>query len=143
MITMGKLSTHVLDTAHGQPAADVRIELWQLRGDGERLIRRPSHSGRVGATWRPGARATLSAAALFVGGRDDVDFSAFPAVRVRLSAYRLVDLSADVAILEPARHGVGLALTARLENAFDEDYDSIVGFPGRGRTLYAGGRVHR
>ena len=111
--------------------------------DGERLIRRPSHSGRVGATWRPGARATLSAAALFVGGRDDVDFSAFPAVRVRLSAYRLVDLSADVAILEPARHGVGVALTARLENAFDEDYDSIVGFPGRGRTLYAGGRVHR
>jgi hypothetical protein len=50
---------------------------------------------------------------------------------------------ADGAILEPARHGVGLALTARLENAFDEDYDSIVGFPGRGRTLYAGGRVHR
>jgi outer membrane cobalamin receptor len=111
--------------------------------DGERLIRRPSRSGRVGATWRAGTRATLSAAALFVGGRDDVDFSAFPAVRLRLPAYRLVDLSADVAILEAARHGVGVALTARLENALDEDYESVVGFAGRGRTLYAGGRVHR
>ena len=110
---------------------------------GERLIRRPSHSGRIGVTWRAGTRATLSATTLFVGGRDDVDFSAFPALRVRLPAYRLVDLSADVAILEPARHGVGVAFTARLENALDESYDTVIGFPGRGRTLYAGGRVHR
>ena len=35
---MAKLSTHVLDTAHGQPAADLRIELWAMRDDGEKLI---------------------------------------------------------------------------------------------------------
>jgi outer membrane receptor protein involved in Fe transport len=62
---------------------------------------------------------------------------------VRLPGYQVVDLSADVTLLEAARHGVGLALTARLENALDEEYDTVVGFPGRGRTLYAGGRVHR
>ena len=111
--------------------------------EGERLIRRPSHSGRIGATWRAGTRATLSATTLFIGARDDVDFSAFPSVRVRLPSYRLVNLSMDAAILEPARHGVGVALTARLENALDEAYETVVGFPGRGRTLYAGGRVHR
>ncbi|MCY6492419.1 hydroxyisourate hydrolase [Leptolyngbya sp. GGD] len=27
---MGKLTTHVLDTAHGCPAADLKIELWQI-----------------------------------------------------------------------------------------------------------------
>lgn len=26
---MGKLTTHVLDTAHGRPAAGMRIELWK------------------------------------------------------------------------------------------------------------------
>jgi 5-hydroxyisourate hydrolase len=46
---MGKLSTHVLDTAHGKPAADVRIELWQLRGDGEKLLKtvRTNTDGRT------------------------------------------------------------------------------------------------
>jgi 5-hydroxyisourate hydrolase len=31
---MGHLTTHVLDTAHGCPAADLRIELWKLDADG-------------------------------------------------------------------------------------------------------------
>jgi 5-hydroxyisourate hydrolase len=30
----GWLSTHVLDTAHGQPAAGMRVELWRLADDG-------------------------------------------------------------------------------------------------------------
>ena len=30
---MGRLSTHVLDTHGGRPAAGVRIELWRLRPD--------------------------------------------------------------------------------------------------------------
>jgi len=34
---MGKLTTHVLDTVHGGPAAGVRIELWRLDG-GRALI---------------------------------------------------------------------------------------------------------
>ena len=36
---MGKLSTHVLDTAHGSPAAGVRIELWSLAGEARTLIK--------------------------------------------------------------------------------------------------------
>lgn len=38
---MGKLSTHVLDTAHGSPAAAMRIELYRIASDGSReLIKR-------------------------------------------------------------------------------------------------------
>lgn len=33
---MGALTTHVLDTAHGRPAAGLRIELWRLAADGTR-----------------------------------------------------------------------------------------------------------
>jgi 5-hydroxyisourate hydrolase len=29
----GRLTTHVLDTAHGRPAAGMRIELWRLQED--------------------------------------------------------------------------------------------------------------
>lgn len=32
---MGKLSTHVLDTAYGRPAAAMRLELYRVRGDGK------------------------------------------------------------------------------------------------------------
>ena len=35
---MGKLTTHVLDTAQGRPAAGLQIELWRLDGDERRLV---------------------------------------------------------------------------------------------------------
>ncbi|MGN6651907.1 hydroxyisourate hydrolase [Trinickia sp.] len=35
---MGKLTTHVLDTAHGRPGARIGIELYRLDGDTRRLI---------------------------------------------------------------------------------------------------------
>src|SRR5436190_22558057 len=45
----GKLSTHVLDTAQGKPAADLRIGLWAIRGRGEELIKtvRTNADGRT------------------------------------------------------------------------------------------------
>lgn len=36
---MGKLSTHVLDTAHGRPGAGVRLELYAAGADGRQLIK--------------------------------------------------------------------------------------------------------
>ena len=35
---MGRLSTHVLDTMNGTPAAGVRVELYALEGEGRRLV---------------------------------------------------------------------------------------------------------
>ena len=35
---MGKLSTHVLDTAHGRPAAGVAIALYAVDGDSRTLL---------------------------------------------------------------------------------------------------------
>lgn len=37
---MGKLTTHVLDTAHGRPGAGIAIELYKLEGDARSLIKR-------------------------------------------------------------------------------------------------------
>ncbi|WP_179403675.1 hydroxyisourate hydrolase [Burkholderia guangdongensis] len=36
---MGKLTTHVLDTANGCPGADIRIELFAVTGDSRRALK--------------------------------------------------------------------------------------------------------
>ena len=59
---MGKLSTHVLDTMHGTPAAGVALELYALNGaNRERLVRTQTNAdGRCdepllqGSTLKPG-----------------------------------------------------------------------------------------
>ena len=42
---MGKLTTHVLDTAHGRPGAGIAIELYALDGDARRLIKQAVTNG--------------------------------------------------------------------------------------------------
>src|SRR6478609_845486 len=46
-----KLSTHVLDTAHGCPAAGMKIELWSLDGEERTLVTtaRTNADGRTDA----------------------------------------------------------------------------------------------
>jgi 5-hydroxyisourate hydrolase len=60
---MARLSTHVLDTAAGRPAAGLRVELYALAGGGRNLIKevRTNGDGRTdepllsGGAYRPGA----------------------------------------------------------------------------------------
>jgi 5-hydroxyisourate hydrolase len=44
-----KLSTHVLDTAHGRPAAGLQIELWSIAGETRKLLKtaRTNQDGRT------------------------------------------------------------------------------------------------
>jgi 5-hydroxyisourate hydrolase len=48
----GKLSTHVLDTAKGRPAAGLKIELWRI-GDNERELLKEAITNQDGRTERP------------------------------------------------------------------------------------------
>ncbi len=42
------LSTHILDTVHGRPAAGVRVELWSLDGERRLRVRRETDAdGRI------------------------------------------------------------------------------------------------
>ena len=58
----GRLTTHVLDTASGEPASDLRIELWSMREGGETLLKtvRTNADGRTDAP-------LLDAASIAVG----------------------------------------------------------------------------
>lgn len=49
---MGKLSTHVLDTASGKPAANMRLQLFWLSGEVRRMLR-DTHTNADGRTDTP------------------------------------------------------------------------------------------
>ncbi|HVX89881.1 MAG TPA: TonB-dependent receptor, partial [Gemmatimonadales bacterium] len=126
------LKTEVTDPGFSSGDGDVFVK-------GEELIRRPSRQGRLGVAYLAFGRARLSGDFTFVGRRTDVDFGPFPSVRKELPGYALVDLGADVELL---RRGAVVAATLRVENALDKGYETIVGFPGRGRVVLVGVRTH-
>ncbi|HEY4100777.1 MAG TPA: TonB-dependent receptor [Gemmatimonadales bacterium] len=94
--------------------------------------------GTLAYRWRG---VTIEGTALHVGARDDIDFSGATAVRVTLKPYTTFDFALDLPVFGSADRSPGLDLTVRGENVFDASYQQVVGFPGRGRTLLAGGRL--
>jgi outer membrane receptor protein involved in Fe transport len=101
------------------------------------LLRRPAGSARVDASVRVEGLA-FGAGITLVGARDDIDFSSFE--RVSLPAHATVDAGGEVDLLG----GSGqrrLALLVRVENALGASYETVVGFPARGRTLLFGVRA--
>jgi vitamin B12 transporter len=100
---------------------------------GSRLLRRPDHTlgAHASLAWSAGV---VRADARVVGGRDDRDFSTWPARRVVLPRHATVDLAAEV----PVR---GARLVLRAENLLDARYEEAAGFPAPGRVLSAGARI--
>ncbi len=77
---MGKLTTHVLDTSHGSPAAGMAVALWRL-GDGSTAPIKSivlNHDGRAdaplleGDTLRPGRYRLVFAVAAYFRARGTV-----------------------------------------------------------------------
>lgn len=56
----GRLTTHVLDTARGKPAAGIRIALYRVSGNSHRKIAETvtNHDGRTDAPMLAGAKFT-------------------------------------------------------------------------------------
>jgi len=104
---------------------------------GQALIRRPTHAGSATFTVSPRG-ASLSATAMHVGKRPDVDFAAFPSPTVTLPAYDRVDISGTLDVWR--RASASLSLTARAENAFDRKYQTVLHFPAPGRVILLGAR---
>jgi vitamin B12 transporter len=98
-------------------------------------VRRPKHSANLIATGSFG-RFNLGGSLAYVGKRQDTDFDLVPAEKVTLNDYVLASLNVGYRIL-PA-----LEVYAQVENAFDADYQDVVGYNTPGRTIYAGLRLH-
>jgi vitamin B12 transporter len=125
------LSTLAIDDA-GQPSASFAA--------GSRLIRRPQHAAEVTLRGRVLRRATLGGSVSYTGARDDVDFRAFPAAVVRLPAYTMVNVVADLELIRASASRPGLSAVLRVENLFNAIYEPVVGFGGRRRGVFGGAK---
>lgn len=99
-----------------------------------RELRRPKHSGSVEADGAAG-RWSYGASVAYVGARRDTDFDLFPAETVTLGSYWLAGARVEYRV-HPR-----LALHARVANAFDDDYQDVVGYRTEGRSVFGGLRV--
>jgi vitamin B12 transporter len=105
---------------------------------GDALIRRPTHSGTASLRITP-RRSSIALTASFVGKRPDIDFNQFPSPTVTLPAHTRIDAS-GILDLWRASSGSTLSLTARLENALDRKYETVLHYPAPGRTVLVGAR---
>ncbi len=96
--------------------------------------RRPKHGGSVALDGARG-RLTYGAAIAYTGDRIDTNFDVFPSQRVRLSAYWLASAQIAYRIIDEVEAHV------RVANAFDDDYQDVVGYRTEGRSIHAGIRV--
>ena len=100
--------------------------------NGKRDIRRPDETLNV--TLSHGFSDLLSATASVKVVRDvlDTDFSTFPSVDVQLDDYTLLNFSAAYQLNEQVK------AYGRIENATDEEYETVLGYGTPGRAFYVG-----
>ena len=127
-------------TAVGRPAKSVAVrgaytfmDAEETAGPetGTRLVRRPRHAADVRIDVVRG-RADASLGVHWVGEREDLDFSTFPAARVSLDGYLTARLAASWRWTERIR------VFGRVENLTDERYEEIHLFGTVGRAVHGG-----
>ena len=93
--------------------------------------RRPKHSGSIALDGSRG-RLSYGAAVAYTGAHLDTNFDVFPSQRVRLAAYWLASARIAYRVADPVE------LHLRAANAFDDDYQDVVGYRTAGRSVHGG-----
>jgi len=100
---------------------------------GNRLIRRPVHSGNIVLSTGFG-RFGGTLTGRFVGRRTDSDFLFPPLGLTSNPGYAVFDVAGNF------RFSAQATLIARIDNLFDKDYQGVLGYPALGRAAYIGMR---
>ncbi len=101
--------------------------------DGSRLLRRPEHTGTVGANWHFLDRCNLNTSLTIVGARADIDAATFATVKNR--AYAKWDAALSIEVCK------NFEIFGRVENISDERYAEANGYPALGRVFWGGAKV--
>ena len=133
-VSYALVDTDVLDAGADEGEGATFVE-------GERLLRRPTHTWSAGLQGAVGRGISVAGRIRRVGDRADRDFATFPAAPVTLEPYTVVDVSVTAQVLRAGSGRPGFSLSLRLENALDEDYQEVLGFRAPGRGVYLGGSV--
>lgn len=102
---------------------------------GDELLRRARNKAGISGSWNVDDKLSLGANITYVGSRKDNDFSTFPATTTTLKSYTLVGLNAKYALTKTVE------VFARIENAFDEEYQEVFGYGTLGAAAYGGVKV--
>jgi vitamin B12 transporter len=108
--------------------------------DGDRLLRRPTHTLAVGGSAVVTDRGRAYTALSYVGQRADRSFDpvTFAATRQELPSYLLWTVGTEWRVLQEGTRWPGVSLSARVENLLDQSYQEAWGFRAPGRQLFLG-----
>jgi vitamin B12 transporter len=101
--------------------------------NGESLLRIPEDKASLRLNYSFGEKANLNLEALYVGERDDIDFSTF--TRVQLDSYTLLNLAGSLTVTK------WLEIYGRAQNLLDEQYQEVLGYGTPGISGYLGVRA--
>ena len=99
---------------------------------GEDLIRRPKNKFGLDLNYHFLKKGNANLGVIYVGKRDDLDFSISPPRRVKLDRYTLVNLAASYDITK------NVQLFGRVENLLDKEYEEVKGFGTLGLSFFGG-----
>ncbi|MGA8263770.1 MAG: TonB-dependent receptor, partial [Ignavibacteriaceae bacterium] len=99
------------------------------------LLRRPKHKAAITVNYNFTKSINAGAEAIMVGKRDDKDFSTYPATRITLDSYTLLNASATYKVNDL------IQLYGRLVNILDSSYEEIYGYGTAGRSGYLGLKI--
>ncbi len=101
---------------------------------GLNLLRRPRDKFGVNVNYHF-AMGNVNLGIVYVGERDDRDFSTFPATRLTLESYTLVSLALSYQVTE------NVQVSARVDNLLDDDYEEVKGFGTPGISAFGSVKV--
>ncbi|PIV21325.1 MAG: TonB-dependent receptor, partial [Deltaproteobacteria bacterium CG03_land_8_20_14_0_80_45_14] len=99
---------------------------------GEALIRRPKNKIGFDINYHFLNNGNVNLGVIYVGKRDDLDFSIFPSRRVKLDQYTLVNLAVSYDITK------NFQLFGRVENLLDKEYEEVKGYGTPGFSFFGG-----
>jgi vitamin B12 transporter len=99
------------------------------------LLRRPKQQANFVVNYRLNEKTSFNLQLHYVGERDDKDFSTYPASRVTMPDYALVNIAASHKLFGH------MELTARIENLFDKRYEEVLYYGTLRRSFYAGLKI--
>lgn len=99
------------------------------------LLRRPKHKAVISLNYNFTQSINAGMDAIFVGKREDKDFSTYPATRISLDSYTLLNASATFKVAD------FIQLYGRLVNMLDSNYEEVYGYGTAGRSGYLGVKI--
>ncbi len=96
------------------------------------LLRRPKHKAVISLNYNFTESFNAGVDAIFIGEREDKNFSTYPATRIFLNSYTLINASATFELTG------FIQLYGKLVNILDSDYEEVYGYGTAKRSGYVG-----